>query len=88
MYELRTWILKLENIKKFIDENKRTWPQTEVTIMFDGWLDIRNKSLINILVNNPYGTAFLKVVDASDWVNDAKISSTFLTMQLMRLVTS
>lgn len=37
--------------------------------MSDGWSDMKNKSLINILVNNPYDTIFLRSVDAFDRVS-------------------
>ncbi|XP_031096593.1 uncharacterized protein LOC116000869 [Ipomoea triloba] len=41
--------------------------------MFDDWQDVRHRSLINFLVNNPSGTVFLKYVDASEHVKDAKL---------------
>ncbi|XP_028551493.1 uncharacterized protein LOC114579844 [Dendrobium catenatum] len=73
MYELRTWILKeeLQNTERSIGEIKRTWIETGVTIMSDGWSDMKSRSLINILVNNPYGTVFLRSVEASDEVKNA-----------------
>ncbi|KAL0919971.1 hypothetical protein M5K25_009065 [Dendrobium thyrsiflorum] len=40
--------------------------------MSDGWSDIKHRSLINILINNPYGTVFLRSVEASDQVKDAE----------------
>ncbi|XP_028550851.1 uncharacterized protein LOC110112362 [Dendrobium catenatum] len=73
MYDLRTWILKeLESTDKSIEEIKKTWAQTGVTIMSDGWSDIKHRSLINILINNPYGTVFLRSIEASDQVKDAE----------------
>ncbi|XP_028552961.1 uncharacterized protein LOC114580241 [Dendrobium catenatum] len=55
MYDLRTWILKeLKNTDKSIEKIKKTWAQTGVTIISDGWSDIKYRSLINILINNPY----------------------------------
>lgn len=70
MYDLKTWVLKeeLKNTEKNVNEIRKTWAKTGVTIMSDGWSDIKNRSLINILVNNPYGTVFLKSVEASDQV--------------------
>ena len=75
MHELRTWILKeeLKTTNKVVEEIKRTWPQTRVPIMSDGWTNIRHRSLINFLVKNPSGTIFLKCVDASEHVKDAKL---------------
>lgn len=75
MHELRTWILReeLKTTKNVVDEIKKTWPQTGVSIMSDGWKDIRQRNLINFLVNNPSGTVFLKSVDASEYIKDAKL---------------
>ncbi|XP_052624969.1 uncharacterized protein LOC128132437 [Lactuca sativa] len=73
-HELGTWILK-EEVKTtttFVDDIKATWKQTGVSLLSDGWSDIRNRSLINFLVNNQYGTVFLKTVDASDCIKNAQ----------------
>ncbi|KAL0904189.1 hypothetical protein M5K25_026264 [Dendrobium thyrsiflorum] len=59
---------ELPNTEWSIDEIKRTWSETGITIMSDGWSDIKNRSLINILINNPYGMMFLRSVEASDEV--------------------
>lgn len=40
--------------------------------MLDGWSDIKNKSLINILINNAYVILFLKSIEAFDQVKDRK----------------
>ncbi|KAL0906544.1 hypothetical protein M5K25_025046 [Dendrobium thyrsiflorum] len=74
MYELRTWILKedLHNTEQSIEEIKRTWSETGVTIMSDRRSDMKSRSLINILVNNPYGTVFLRSAEASDEVKNAE----------------
>ncbi|KAK2651670.1 hypothetical protein Ddye_011526 [Dipteronia dyeriana] len=50
----------------------------ELSILSDGWSDTRNRGLINILVNNPHGTIFLKSIDASDRVKDAEYLFTLL----------
>ncbi|KAL5543424.1 hypothetical protein UlMin_007208 [Ulmus minor] len=72
MHEMRTWILEEEynTTTKIVDEIKKNWPQTRVSILSDGWTDTRNRSLINFLVNNPYGTVFLKCIDASEYIKD------------------
>ncbi|KAL0906436.1 hypothetical protein M5K25_024931 [Dendrobium thyrsiflorum] len=54
-----------------IEEIKRTWSETGVTIMSDGWSDMKSRSLINVLVNNPYGTVFLRSIEASDEIKNA-----------------
>ncbi|KAI0526896.1 hypothetical protein KFK09_002489 [Dendrobium nobile] len=75
MYELRTWMLneEVKTTSKMVDDVKKTWIETGVTIMSDGWSDIRHRSIINFLVNNPYGTVFLKSIDASSFVKDAQL---------------
>ncbi|KAK9053403.1 hypothetical protein SSX86_030037 [Deinandra increscens subsp. villosa] len=74
MHELRTWILKEEvnTTTKMVEDIKETWKTTGVSLLSDGWSDMRNRSLINFLVNNEYGTVFLKTVDASDCIKDAQ----------------
>ncbi|PKU84561.1 hypothetical protein MA16_Dca017947 [Dendrobium catenatum] len=73
MYELRIWMLneEVKTTSKMVDDVKKTWIEAGVTIMSDGWSDIRHRSIINFLVNNPYGTVFLKSVDTSSFVKDA-----------------
>ncbi|XP_026383598.1 uncharacterized protein LOC113279103 [Papaver somniferum] len=73
MYELNSWVLK-EEVKltnDMVDNAKRTWAENGVTIMSDGWTDIRKRQLINFLVNTPDETVFLKTIDASKHVKDA-----------------
>lgn len=74
MHELRSWILdkEEETTSQIVDDIKSTWKKTGVSLLSDGWTDMRNRSLINFLVNNPHGTVFLKTVDASDCVKNAE----------------
>ncbi|KAL6584545.1 hypothetical protein OROMI_003834 [Orobanche minor] len=74
-HELSHWILdkEVQTTQEIIDDVKKTWTQTGVSILSDGWKDIRGRQLINFLVNNPHGTVFLKSVDASNAVKDAKM---------------
>ncbi|POO03945.1 Ribonuclease H-like domain containing protein [Trema orientale] len=41
--------------------------------MSDGWKDIKQRNVINSLVNKPSGTFFLKSVDASEYIKDVKL---------------
>ena len=73
MHEISSWILK-EEVKiteVFVNDVRKTWIQIGVSILSDGWKDMRGRSLINFLVNNPYGTIFLRSIDASDVVKNA-----------------
>ena len=40
--------------------------------MSDGWTDQKGRSLLNFLVSCPQGTMFVKSVDASHQIKDAK----------------
>jgi len=40
--------------------------------MCDGWTDGKGRSLTNFLVNSPSGTIFLKSIDTSNVIKDAK----------------
>ncbi|KAK2648527.1 hypothetical protein Ddye_016016 [Dipteronia dyeriana] len=74
-HELSTTFLMAEeaNTQSIVAEVKKTWIQTGVSIMSDGWKDMRGRQMLNFLVNNLYGTVFLKSVDASDVVKDATL---------------
>jgi len=74
-HELRTSILKKEeeSTDAIVANVKMTWVQTGVSILSDGWKDMRGRQLINILVNNPHGTVFLRSIDVSDAVKDASM---------------
>ena len=41
------------------------------TLMCDGWMNGRGRSLTNFLVNSPRGIVFLKSIDISDVIKDA-----------------
>ncbi|KAF1866008.1 hypothetical protein Lal_00041706 [Lupinus albus] len=66
----------LHEMKKEVEllvENFRSfWKETGCTIMADGWQDQRNRQLINFLVYSPKGISFVRSVDASDVVKDAR----------------
>lgn len=42
------------------------------TLMSDGWSDKKNKRLTDFLANSPSGTIFLKSIDTSNMIKDAK----------------
>ena len=49
-----------------LDKYKNEWKKTGCTLMSDGWMDNRERSITNFLVNSPKGTIFLKSIDTSD----------------------
>ena len=73
--DLRGRLLDEEKVDctRRLDELKQSWAVTGCTIMSDGWTDGKGRSLINFLVNFPRGTVFIKSVDASAYVKDARL---------------
>ena len=73
-HELRVNLLG--DVKKdcelLVESQRKEWAATGCTIMADGWTDQRQRTLINFLVYCPTGLTFVKSVDASDVVKDAK----------------
>ncbi|KAL0905667.1 hypothetical protein M5K25_024105 [Dendrobium thyrsiflorum] len=55
---------RVGNTERNIKKIKRTWVHIGVTIMFDRWSDVKSRSLINLLINNIYGTVFFKLIEA------------------------
>ena len=73
-YEARVTYLKSEvnNVTLMLEKYKKEWKKTGCTLMSDGWSDKKNRSLTNFLVNSPSGTVFLKSIDTSDFIKDAR----------------
>lgn len=46
--------------------HEKEWNAYGCSLMCDGWLDRRHRTLINFLVNTPRGSFFLESVDASE----------------------
>ncbi|KAL5728016.1 hypothetical protein ACHQM5_001144 [Ranunculus cassubicifolius] len=60
-------------MSEWIEKFKVHWDTYGVTIMTDWWTDGKGRTLINFLVNCPKGTVFLKSIDGSEHVHDAKL---------------
>jgi hypothetical protein len=52
---------------------RETWKTTGCTVMSDGWIDGKGRSILNFFVNCPKGTMFNKSVDASAYTKDAQL---------------
>eukprot|EP01018_Ginkgo_biloba_P039762 Gb_41019 [translate_table: standard] len=65
---LRTTILQRskERLTNNLQSIKDTWKHTGCTIISDGWLDVKHRPLINVLVYSPQGVLFVKAVDTMD----------------------
>ncbi|CAL9753708.1 uncharacterized protein LOC103985488 [Musa acuminata AAA Group] len=70
--ELKGMILHEETteVLKHVEDVKQSWGRTGCSILLDGWIDQKGRSLIIFLVNCPLGTIFLRSVDASNAVED------------------
>jgi hypothetical protein len=48
-----------------LEEPKESWEVTRCTMMSDGRIDHKGRTLLNFLVNCPRGIGFIKFVDGS-----------------------
>eukprot|EP00253_Pinus_taeda_P006025 PITA_06025 len=72
--DLRGPLLQDENtdcIARFA-EFRASWEHTGCTVMSDGWTDQKGRTLLNFLVSCLKGTMFMKSVDASAHIKDAR----------------
>ncbi|XP_022003656.2 uncharacterized protein LOC110901115 [Helianthus annuus] len=74
-YNIRVSLMKrkLEETKAFVDSFRPHWEEYKCSIMSDFWTDGKGRCLINFLVNCPFGTVFLKSIDASEHVKSADL---------------
>ncbi|XP_059076459.1 uncharacterized protein LOC131043284 [Cryptomeria japonica] len=73
-YELSGPLLQdeVQNTHQLVEQQRRNWERNGCTILSDGWTDSRNRTLINFLVASGGQVVFLKSIDASDQVKNAK----------------
>ncbi|XP_028802516.1 uncharacterized protein LOC114757602 [Neltuma alba] len=73
-YDFKTNLLSdwRKECQLLIDSHRAKWKNNGCTLMADGWTDVRQRTLINFLVYSTHGMVFVKSVDASDLVKDAK----------------
>ena len=69
-HELRVPLLKkeLEYTKGLLRGHEEERIKYGCSIMSDGWMDRKNRTLINFLVNCSLGTQFVRSVDASEYM--------------------
>ncbi|ERN09946.1 hypothetical protein AMTR_s00013p00192580 [Amborella trichopoda] len=74
VYELSGPILdeEVEEVTKWIEEYKQSWPRTCITLMSDCWLNkVSKNEFLNFLAYSPKGTTFLSSKDVSGTKKDA-----------------
>ncbi|ERN03589.1 hypothetical protein AMTR_s00042p00144470 [Amborella trichopoda] len=63
---------EVEEVTKWIEEYKQSWPMIGITLMSDGWLNkVSTKEFLNFLAYSPKGTAFLSSKEVSGTKKDA-----------------
>ncbi|ERN08124.1 hypothetical protein AMTR_s00018p00080360 [Amborella trichopoda] len=73
-YELSGPILdeEVEEVRKWIEEYKQSWPKISITLMSDSWLNkVSKNEFFNFLAYSPKGTVFLSSQNISGIKNDA-----------------
>nr|XP_010326059.1 uncharacterized protein LOC101250835 [Solanum lycopersicum]XP_025888811.1 uncharacterized protein LOC101250835 [Solanum lycopersicum] len=67
--ELKGWILQdaVKEMQQYVTEIRDSWTSTGCSILLDGWIDLNNRNLINILVYCPRGTIYLRSSDISSF---------------------
>eukprot|EP01018_Ginkgo_biloba_P023328 Gb_37124 [translate_table: standard] len=78
--KVRTTLLTKEKslAEQSIEPIRASWRTTSVSIVSDGWTDVRNKPLINVIVVCPKGSMFLNAVDCSGELKDATFIANIL----------
>ncbi|XP_057829199.2 uncharacterized protein LOC131040321 [Cryptomeria japonica] len=73
-YELSGPLLQheVQNTHQLVEQQRRNRERNGCTILFDGWTDSRNRTLINFLVASGGQVVFLKSIDASTEVKNAE----------------
>jgi len=56
-----------------LEEFKSSREHTRYVVMSNGWTIQKGRTLLNLLVNCPKGTMFIKSIDASTHIKDAQL---------------
>ncbi|XP_023640316.1 uncharacterized protein LOC17889560 [Capsella rubella] len=76
MWEVREPLLKREkaNVGAKLLKNKKEWSNKGCSLMSNGWRDpVSKKDIVKFLVNSTKGSVFLKSMDVSEVVKDARL---------------
>eukprot|EP01018_Ginkgo_biloba_P034250 Gb_24177 [translate_table: standard] len=65
--KLRTTLIDMEKsrIDKDLEPVRSEWPKVGCSIIMGGWIDRRNRPLLNIMVSGPRGAYFMSAIDCS-----------------------
>lgn len=78
--ELKGWILEdaVKEIQSYVNDIKSSWEGTGCSIILDGWVDEKDRDLVNVLVNCPKGAVYPRSSDISSFVGDIDTMLLFL----------
>ena len=73
--ELKGWILKEEvkEMQQYVKDVRNSWASTGCSILLDGWMDEKGRNLINVLVDCPMGTIYIRSYDLSASIADVDV---------------
>ncbi|KAL4196950.1 hypothetical protein AMTRI_Chr04g185680 [Amborella trichopoda] len=79
-YEIGEPLLKkeLEYTNEYLNAHKEGWVKFGASLLIDMWSDRGRRSNMNLLVNCPTGTVFLRSINASNDVHDAHYIFSFI----------
>ena len=61
-----------DELQAWVQTFKWAWKERGCTLMCDGWTTITHRHLLNFLVYSSMGTVFIKSIDVTDYIQDAK----------------
>ncbi|XWS11656.1 hypothetical protein CRYUN_Cryun37aG0018000 [Craigia yunnanensis] len=70
--ELKGWILKdeVKEMHEYVNKIRQSWANTGCSILLDGWIDEKGRSLVSFIVDCPQGPIYLRSSDVSASVDD------------------
>ncbi|KAK6136216.1 hypothetical protein DH2020_030048 [Rehmannia glutinosa] len=85
--ELKGWIFKdvMKEVREYVDEIRNSWAETGCSILLDEWTDEKGRNLVNILVDSPRGTVYLRSSDITDCVGFVNDMLLFLDRVIMEV---
>jgi hypothetical protein len=81
--KVHTILLRKERliVEKVLEPICSSWSGSDVSIIFDCWIDMTNRPLVNIIIVSPPGPYFLRAIDAlgkeknAEWIAEKNFRS-------------
>ncbi|XP_057989057.1 uncharacterized protein LOC131172122 [Hevea brasiliensis] len=86
-HEVRVRLLNKEaqTTNELLQSHKEEWTNYGCSLLCDGWLDRKGRTLINFVVNSSKGSVFIKSIDASDESKIAALLTNLIEKELMEI---